>query len=447
MDNGDDFVTKIDLITGFLGSGKTTFMKLYASHFLSKGENIGILENDYGAVNVDMMLMSDLAGENCTLETVAGACDADCHKRRFKTKLIAMGMSGYDRVIVEPSGIFDVDEFFDTLREEPLDRWYEIGSVITVVDPTFTGSRSETSLSLLASQAASAGVLVFSKTQLASENDIQNAVDTLKSALKAVKCDRDISGIIMTKDWKSLTFDDFEKKIVENNVKLFILCSPHNPIGRVWTREELSRVGSICKKHNVFIVADEIHCDFTWNDHTHTMFLDACPDCHQLAISCTAPSKTFNLAGLQVSNIFIPDGTKRKQLTDEIWAGGYLYLNTIGLAACQAAYESGQDWLKAVKEYIWENILFCIDYTEKNLPGVKIIRPQGTYLVWMDYRGTGLSFKEIEDLINVKARVWLDDGSIFGKEGEGFERINVACPRAVLAEALERIKGVFLKKS
>lgn len=211
MNNGDDFVTKIDLITGFLGSGKTTFMKLYASHFLSKGENIGILENDYGAVNVDMMLTSDLAGENCTLETVAGACDADCHKRRFKTKLIAMGMSGYDRVIVEPSGIFDVDEFFDTLREEPLDRWYEIGSVITVVDPTFTGSRSETSLSLLASQSASAGVLVFSKTQLASENDIQNAVDTLKSALKAVKCDRDISGIIMTKDWKSLTFDDFEK--------------------------------------------------------------------------------------------------------------------------------------------------------------------------------------------------------------------------------------------
>ena len=125
---------KIDLITGFLGSGKTTFIKKYASYLLKKGMNIGILENDFGAVNVDMMLLQDLMGDNCELEMVSGGCDADCHRRRFKTKLIAMGMCGYDRVIVEPSGIFDVDEFFDALHEEPLDKWYEIGNVIAIVD-------------------------------------------------------------------------------------------------------------------------------------------------------------------------------------------------------------------------------------------------------------------------------------------------------------------------
>ena len=125
---------RVDLITGFLGSGKTTFLKRYAQYLLGQGLKIGILENDYGAVNVDMLLLRDLEGENCGLDMVAGACDADCHKRRFKTKLIAMGMSGYDRVLIEPSGVFDADEFFDSLYEEPLDRWYEIGSVIAVVD-------------------------------------------------------------------------------------------------------------------------------------------------------------------------------------------------------------------------------------------------------------------------------------------------------------------------
>ena len=127
-------MVKIDLITGFLGSGKTTFIKKYAQYLMSQGFHIGILENDYGAVNVDMMLLKDLEGENCELEMIAGGCDADCHRRRFRTKLIAMGMCGYDRVIVEPSGIYDVDEFFDVLRDDPIDRWYEIGNVITVVD-------------------------------------------------------------------------------------------------------------------------------------------------------------------------------------------------------------------------------------------------------------------------------------------------------------------------
>ena len=146
-------MVKIDLITGFLGSGKTTFIKKYARYLLDQGLNIGILENDFGAVNVDMMLLKDLEGDHCELEMVSGGCDADCHRRRFKTKLIAMGMCGYDRVIVEPSGIFDMDEFFDILREEPLDQWYEIGNVIAILDARLENNLSQQADYLLASEA------------------------------------------------------------------------------------------------------------------------------------------------------------------------------------------------------------------------------------------------------------------------------------------------------
>ena len=143
-------MVKIDLITGFLGSGKTTFIKKYGSYLMEKGENLGILENDFGAVNVDRMLLSDLQEAGCDLEMVSGGCDYDCHKRRFKTKLIAMGMLGYDRILVEPSGIFDTDEFFDVLEEEPLNRWYEIGNVIAIADVTTEQNLSEKASALLA---------------------------------------------------------------------------------------------------------------------------------------------------------------------------------------------------------------------------------------------------------------------------------------------------------
>ena len=166
---------KVDLITGFLGSGKTTFLKKYARHFMDQGQKVGILENDYGAVNVDMLLLKELRGDNCELEMVAGGCDADCHRRRFKTKLISMGMSGYNRVIIEPSGIFDVDEFFDALREDPLDRWYEIGNVITIVDGNLDDNLSDDSDFFLASQIANAGIIVLSKTQLATPETIAMA--------------------------------------------------------------------------------------------------------------------------------------------------------------------------------------------------------------------------------------------------------------------------------
>lgn len=202
---------KIDLVTGFLGSGKTTFIKKYAEHLIASGNNVGILENDYGAVNVDRMMLGELEKLGCQIETIAGACDADCHKRRFKTKLIAMGMSGLDRVIVEPSGIFDVEEFFDILHEDPLDHWYEIGSVITVVDPTALEERSKLSRYILASQAASAGVIVFSKTQIVEKEDIVKKINLINSALAEFKSELRLGDEIITKPWDELNDDDYLK--------------------------------------------------------------------------------------------------------------------------------------------------------------------------------------------------------------------------------------------
>ena len=175
---------KIDLITGFLGAGKTTFIKKYASYLMKQGKKIGILENDFGAINVDMLLLQDLEGDNCTLEMIAGGCDADCHRRRFKTKLIAMAMEGYDRVIVEPSGIYDVDEFFDTLYEEPLDRFYEPGNVIALVDAGLEEDLSKEVKYLLASEVADAGCVLFSKCDEVSQEQLKATLSYLNQAME-----------------------------------------------------------------------------------------------------------------------------------------------------------------------------------------------------------------------------------------------------------------------
>ena len=208
-------MVKVDLITGFLGSGKTTFIKKYARYLMEQGQNIGILENDFGAINVDMMLLRELEGENCELEMVAGGCDKDCYRRRFKTKLIAMGMCGYDRVLIEPSGIFDVDDFFDALHEEPLDRWYQIGNVITVVDASLEKTLSKEADYVLASEVANAGCVLLSKTQDASAEEIRQTVAHLNRALQEIHCSRVLKDEVICKDWEDFTEKEF-KKILES---------------------------------------------------------------------------------------------------------------------------------------------------------------------------------------------------------------------------------------
>ncbi len=201
---------KVDLITGFLGAGKTTFIKEYARYFMNQGQKVGILENDYGAVNVDMLLLQDLRGENCELEMVAGGCDSDCHKRRFKTKLISMGMSGYKRVLIEPSGIFDMDEFFDTLRESPLDNWFEIGNVICVLDAK-TKISSEEEKFILSSELSNSGCIVLSKLDLASEDELMQTLELVKQISEGNHCKRELSSLIINKKWSDYTEDDFNK--------------------------------------------------------------------------------------------------------------------------------------------------------------------------------------------------------------------------------------------
>ncbi len=200
---------KIDLITGFLGSGKTTFLKKYASYWLRQGLKVGILENDFGAVNVDMMLLQDLLGDNCDLEMIAGGCDYDCHVRRFRTKLISFAMQGMDRVLVEPSGVFDVDEFFDILRDEPIDGWYEIGSVIAIVDARLEEDLTEESEYLLTSQIAEAGTVILSRTQEASTEEISATIAHMNRAMERFMCSRRFENEILAKPWDALTDEDF----------------------------------------------------------------------------------------------------------------------------------------------------------------------------------------------------------------------------------------------
>ena len=202
---------KIDLVTGFLGSGKTTFIKKYAKHFLDKGLKIGILENDYGAINIDLMLLGDIMGDNCELEMIIGGGDLETHKRRFRTKLIAMAMSGYDRIIVEPSGIFEPEEFFDLLYEEPLDKWYEIGSVITIVDVSFAADISDASEYLLATQLACAGALIFSKKENYKFMDEEGTISYLNSLLERIKCNRRLKDADIIPSEGKFENCDFEK--------------------------------------------------------------------------------------------------------------------------------------------------------------------------------------------------------------------------------------------
>ena len=251
------------------------------------------------------------------------------------------------------------------------------------------------------------------------------------------------SSLIFKNNHYEIDFDDFERKIVQENVKLFILCSPHNPGGRVWTKQELQKISEICLAHNVLVVSDEIHSDITFGSNVHTVYGSLSEQALKNSIICTAPSKSFNLAGLQFSNIFIVDEKLRKAFSKELDKTGYDEPSVFGIVAATAAYSEGADWFDSVKSYIWENILFAKKYIEENASQIKVLVPEGTYLLWLDFSKTGLSDSEINDRILNKAKVWLDSGSMFGKEGEKFQRINCATPRIILEDALKRICSQF----
>lgn len=244
----------------------------------------------------------------------------------------------------------------------------------------------------------------------------------------------------------TMDYEDMERQIKTSNVKLFLLCSPHNPVGRVWTEDELRRLGEICLKHGVLIVSDEIHHDFVFPSHRHYVLAGLDERFQEITITCTAPSKTFNIAGLQVSNIFIPNEGLRKAFVKEIDKTGYSQLNQMGLVACEAAYRHGRDWLDQLLVYLKGNLDFARDYINREIPGVKLVEPEGTFLLWLDCRDLHISDDELDRLVIERAKLWLDGGRMFGPCGSGYQRINMACPRATLEKALkqfaEAVKGI-----
>ena len=237
----------------------------------------------------------------------------------------------------------------------------------------------------------------------------------------------------------TINFADLEQKIKDHDVKLLLLCNPHNPVGRVWTPEELQQVGALVEKYQLTIVSDELHSDFSFPGHPHTPLLKACPQLAERAVVCTSPSKSFNLAGLRTSNIFIPGEDLRTAFKAKLEAAAIREPNMLGFVACKAAYNGGEEWLNQCKAYMQGNLAYVREFLQKKLPQIKLVEPESTYVAWLDCTGLGLNKEQLDDLILNKARIWLDTGSIFGECSALFQRVVLACPRSVVAEAMERL--------
>ena len=240
-----------------------------------------------------------------------------------------------------------------------------------------------------------------------------------------------------------MDFDDLERKCSDPEVKLFILCNPHNPVGRVWTREELERLGDICLRYGVTIMSDEIHCDFNYPGFHTTSFLTLGEKYRGSLIVFTSPSKTFNVAGFQPANVIIPDPSLRAKYRQANRAAGYSEGNIMGMEAVKACYTRGDAWHAAVMEYLTANKDFMREFVEKNFPKAHFVEPEGTYLTWVDFSGYGFTDDELEHIMVDEAHLWLDCGKIFGPETAQFERFNIACPRSVLEKALTQLKNAL----
>lgn len=246
-----------------------------------------------------------------------------------------------------------------------------------------------------------------------------------------------VTELVLKNGRYEIDFKDFEAKIRDNSVKIFILCSPHNPVGRVWTRAELEEIGRICTKYNVYIISDEIHSDFVFTEYPHTPISSISEELAQRTITCTAPTKTFNLAGIQDSNIIIPNDKLRLMFKKECNISGGDELNVMAITALKAAYNEGEEWLDELLSYLRESY----DILEKAFPQgekISLIHPEGTYLAWLDCRSLGVD--KLDEYFLEKAEVRLHNGTTFGLGGEGFVRMNIACPQSLLIEAISRIK-------
>ncbi|MEA4847627.1 MAG: PatB family C-S lyase [Clostridiaceae bacterium] len=242
-------------------------------------------------------------------------------------------------------------------------------------------------------------------------------------------------------EWK-IDFEDLELKF-KSGVKVMILCNPHNPVGRVWSRKELESIGELCIRYNVVIVSDEIHSDLIFGDHVHIPIASISEELAERTITCVAPSKTFNIAGLYTSAVIIPDKSLRDKFIKTINRMGVEAKNLFGITAMEAAYTHGEEWLDQLLPYLEGNLDFLVNYFNIMIPKIKVSKPQGTYLAWLDCRELGMAQKDLVDFFIYKAGVGLNDGAAFGAGGEGFMRMNAACPRSLLEEGLKRIENAI----
>lgn len=244
-----------------------------------------------------------------------------------------------------------------------------------------------------------------------------------------------------------MDLEDLEQKVLDEHVKLIILCNPHNPVGRVWTREELTALADICLRHHVYVISDEIHGDFVWQGHEQTPYASISEEACLHSMMCTAPSKTFNLAGMATSNLFIPDPEMRRKFRSELLDVGQENMNRLGLFACRAAYEGGGEWLDQLIGYLAGNLALVRDFCKNRVPQIQLVEPEGTYLAWLDCRELGMTDDELMAFFSDEAKVWLDPGTHSGEQGSGFMRFNLGSSRSVIAQALDQIEAAWKKRN
>ena len=261
------------------------------------------------------------------------------------------------------------------------------------------------------------------------------------SSIRNDQCEMVANELIYKEGTYSIDFDDLEEKASDPKAKIFLLCSPHNPVGRVWTKEELTRMGEICLKNQVIILSDEIHCDFIYGDHQHIPFASMNEAFLQNSVTCVAPSKTFNLAGLKVANIITADNILRQKIDKLLNVNEVCEISPFAVEAVIAAYNEGEEWLEELKKYLYANYLYLKEFVEIKLPAVKVMPLEATYLAWMDFSAMGQTSRMMRDNLLKEEKIWVNEGTMYGANGEGFLRLNLACPRQLLREGLNRIKN------
>lgn len=266
------------------------------------------------------------------------------------------------------------------------------------------------------------------------------------SSIRNNGCELDSCALRYENNTFSIDYEDLERRAADPKTTLMLLCNPHNPSGRVWTREELRRIGDICIKNNVVVVADEIHCELVHPGFTYTPFASVSEEFQKHSVTCVAPSKAFNIAGLQIANIIVENDKWRQRIDKAININEVCDVNPFGVIATIAAYNEGEEWLNQLLQYIHGNYLFFKDYCEEHLPQLPVAPLEGTYLAWMDCRSLGIPSEELEEELMKEAKLWLNAGSMYGKEGEGFMRWNLACPRQLVKEGLERFSQFVDKR-